>query len=74
MDGKVWKYEVAAVDILAPTDVEDMTAGDYDLTLFTCTYGGKSRVTVRCQRAAEEQGEKIDEPAETICRSDADGL
>ena len=74
MDGEVWKYEVAAVDILAPTDVEDMTAGDYDLTLFTCTYGGKSRVTVRCQRAAEEQGEKIDEAAETIYRSDADGL
>lgn len=51
MDGKVWKYEVMAVDVLAPTDVEDMTAGGYDLTLFTCTYGGKTRVTVRCERA-----------------------
>lgn len=50
MDGKVWKYEVTVVDILAPTDVEDMTAGDDDLTLFTCTYGGRSRVTVRCRR------------------------
>ena len=54
MDGKVWKYEVAVVDVLAPTDVEDMTAGDYDLTLFTCTYGGGSRVTVRCQQSAKE--------------------
>lgn len=54
MDGVVWQYEVAAVDILAPTDVEDMTAGGYDLTLFTCTYGGASRVTVRCERAPEE--------------------
>ena len=27
-----------------------MTAGDFDLTLFTCTYGGKSRVTLRCDR------------------------
>lgn len=54
MDGVVWQYEVAAVDILAPTDVEDMTAGDYDLTLFTCTYGGASRVTVRCERETEE--------------------
>ena len=54
MDGVVWQYEVAAVDILTPTDVEDMTAGGYDLTLFTCTYGGASRVTVRCERAAEE--------------------
>ena len=54
MDGKVWKYEAASVDILAPTDVEYMTAGDCDLTLFTCTYSGASRVTVRCRRAAEE--------------------
>ena len=54
MDGVVWQYEVVAVDILAPTDVEDMTAGDYDLTLCTCTYGGASRVTVRCERAPEE--------------------
>lgn len=50
MDGIVWKYKVVAVDILAPTEVEDMTAGDYDLTLFTCTYGGKTRVTVRCEK------------------------
>lgn len=54
MDSVVWQYQVTVVDILAPTDVEDMTAGGYDLTLFTCTYGGASRVTVRCERAAEE--------------------
>lgn len=49
MDGVIWKYQVAAVDILKPTEVETMTAGDYDLTLFTCTYGGQSRVAVRCE-------------------------
>lgn len=49
MDGMIWQYEVVTVDILPPTAVENMTAGDYDLTLFTCTYGGKSRVTVRCE-------------------------
>lgn len=54
MDGKVWKYAVAVVDVLAPTDIEDMTSGDYDLTLFTCTYGGASRITVRCERMKEE--------------------
>ena len=54
MDGVARRYEVAAVEVLAPSDVEDMTAGDYDLTLFTCTYGGASRVTVRCERAGEE--------------------
>lgn len=53
MDGVMWLYEAETVETLAPTDVEDMTAGDYDLTLFTCTYGGRSRVTVRCSRVKE---------------------
>lgn len=48
MDGITTYYEVAAIEVLSPTAVEDMTAGDFALTLFTCTYGGKSRVTVRC--------------------------
>ncbi len=55
MDGLLWQYEVAAVDILPPTAIEDMTAGEYDLTLFTCTYGGQSRVTVRCERIEKEE-------------------
>lgn len=50
MDGVVTAYEVAAVEILQPTAVEEMTCGEFDLTLFTCTYGGQSRVTVRCER------------------------
>lgn len=52
MDGEITEYEVIALDILAPDDVEDMTAGEYDLTLFTCTYGGKNRVTLRCDRVS----------------------
>ena len=48
MDGTVWYYEVAVVDVLDPTAIEEMVAGDYDLTLFTCTPGGSHRVTVRC--------------------------
>lgn len=50
MDGIVSTYEVVEVTVLPPTAVEEMTAGVYDLTMFTCTYGGKSRVTVRCDR------------------------
>lgn len=50
MDGVVTKYTVVSQDILAPSAVEEMTAGNFDLTLFTCTYGGKSRVTVYCDR------------------------
>lgn len=50
MDGIRWEYQVAAVEVLQPTAVEEMTSGEYDLTLFTCSYGGKTRVAVRCQR------------------------
>lgn len=50
MDNVVSTYTVAAVEILAPTAVEEMTNGEYDLSLYTCTYGGQSRVTVRCDR------------------------
>lgn len=52
MDGVTTQYTVVALDVLAPTAVEEMTAGEFDLTLFTCTYGGKSRVTVRCDKIA----------------------
>ena len=50
MDGDTVEYAVVTVDILERTAVEEMIAGEYDLTLFTCTYGGKSRVTVRCNK------------------------
>lgn len=53
MDGETTVYEVVAMDILAPTAVEEMTSGAFDLTLFTCTYGGRSRVTVYCDRVKE---------------------
>lgn len=48
MDGTEYLYEVEAVDVLAPEALEEMTDAGYALTLFTCTYGGASRVTVRC--------------------------
>ena len=57
MEGTTVEYEVVALEILDSTAIEEMTAGEFDLTLFTCTYGGKSRVTVRCDRV--EEGLKI---------------
>lgn len=51
MDGNIIHYEVAALDILEPKAVPEMTAGEYPLALFTCTYGGQNRVTVFCGRA-----------------------
>ena len=47
--GNVTEYVVVGKDILDPSAVDAMTAGDFDLTLFTCTYGGSSRVTVYCE-------------------------
>ncbi|MBR5633023.1 MAG: sortase, partial [Clostridia bacterium] len=48
MDGVTTRYRVEAMDILESTAVETMTSGEFDLTLFTCTYSGQSRVTVYC--------------------------
>ena len=50
MDGNVTTYQVVGKDMLAPTAVEEMISGDFDLTLFTCTYGGGSRITIYCDR------------------------
>jgi sortase A len=50
MDGNITRYRVVLLDVLHPTAVEEMTSGEFDLTLFTCTYGGKSRVTVCCDK------------------------
>ncbi len=49
--GNVFLYEVVELETLEPTAIEYMEAGDWDLTLFTCTVGGAARVTVRCERA-----------------------
>lgn len=49
IDGNVFHYQVAAIETLHPTDVENMTAGEWPLTLFTCTTGRTHRVTVRCE-------------------------
>jgi len=51
VEGVSTAYTVVAQDILDSFAVEEMTAGEYDLTLFTCTYGGQSRVTVYCDFA-----------------------
>lgn len=50
MDGNVFAYEMAELEILQPTDIEGMDSGEWDMTLFTCTIGGSSRVTARFER------------------------
>ena len=46
--GNVFSYKVTEIEVVPATAVEEMTAGEGDLTLFTCTFDGKSRVAVRC--------------------------
>lgn len=48
IDGNVFKYEVIGLEVLQPTQVDEMIHSDYDLTLYTCTYGGETRLTLRC--------------------------
>ena len=50
MDENVVRFQLAAQETIQPEDLEAMEAGDWDLTLFTCTVGGQSRVTVRFVR------------------------
>lgn len=48
LSGRVYIYQVDQTQIIDGYDMEEMFAGQWDMTLFTCTLGGKSRVTVRC--------------------------
>ena len=43
-------FQVVSTDILAPSAVTEVTENAYDLTLFTCTYGGKNRVVIYCKK------------------------
>ena len=51
VDGNVFAYNVAEIQILKPTAIEDMLSEEWDLSLFTCTLGGQTRLTVRCEKA-----------------------
>ncbi len=46
--GNEFRYTVAFCEVLQPTDIDAMTSSGFDLSLFTCTIGGKTRYTVRC--------------------------
>lgn len=51
MQGVPIVYYVTLIETLDPYDIDGMVETGWDLTLFTCTYGGANRVTVRCERA-----------------------
>lgn len=53
MSGNVLRYEVVETEILERDEVKKLVESGYALTLMTCTIGGRSRVTVRCDRVLE---------------------
>lgn len=50
MEGTVFVYEVTGSIVVEPTALETVTSGAHDLTLITCTYGGRTRLVVFCDR------------------------
>jgi sortase A len=47
------RYETVSVETVDPGDTDSVINSGYDLTLFTCTYGGQARTVVRCVLAAD---------------------
>lgn len=48
--GNVTLYRVSGMEVLSPRAIREIKVSDADLTLFTCTYGGRTRYVVRCQK------------------------
>ena len=48
ISGTVRFYEVVLLETLPANAIEEMVTSGFDLSLYTCTPGGASRVTVRC--------------------------
>lgn len=49
-EGNVYTYEVAECEVIKPYEAEYLCSGDWDLSLYTCTPGGLTRVVLRCLR------------------------
>lgn len=53
VNGQVYHYQVSNRESVLPSHVEDMIAhveNEWDMTLFTCNTGGRTRCAVRCVR------------------------
>lgn len=56
VEGRTFDFVVEDIEVRDPYDIEGMVESDYDLTLFTCTLGGRTRLTIRCA----ETNRKVD--------------
>lgn len=48
VEGNRFEYKVSDIEIIKGTNVKQMEKGKWDMTLFTCTYGGQNRMALRC--------------------------
>ena len=48
--GNCFSYEVVQTEVLNPSEVQALLCDAWDLSLFTCTYGGQARIVVRCRK------------------------
>jgi sortase A len=53
VNGVAYYYEVILLETLPKEATKEMITGGFDLSLYTCTPGGASRVTVRCNAAED---------------------
>lgn len=53
-EGNCFEYWVEDFEIMDGTAIDQMKQGDWDLTLFTCTLGGRSRFAVRCRQVIQQ--------------------
>ena len=53
MNGCAFHFQVTNIETLGAYDTNEMEAGEWDFTMFTCTIGGANRVTVRCEATGE---------------------
>ncbi|MDY3928084.1 MAG: sortase, partial [Clostridia bacterium] len=55
VNGTLYVYKITDKEILGKYELDRLTDNDSDLTLFTCTYGGKTRGVVRCQKQQDKE-------------------
>ena len=48
VESNIYNYVVDSIEELMPTDVDKVKDSGSDLILYTCTYTGTKRITVRC--------------------------
>lgn len=57
VEGNRFEYKVSDIEIIKGNDVKQMEKGKWDMTLFTCTYGGQNRMALRCTLTNAVAGE-----------------